>query len=112
MTRELGEWLSPCSLTHLYQVTGQSSLFTGQVFPHGWLHPFLVINEHLRGVDRVDGDIPHHSEVTTVVQMLILHSEEVPHKPAEHLQDCQHTSQDVPFQNFRASIPHRDVEGP
>lgn len=82
------------------------------MLPHRWLHPLLVIHQHLSRVDGVDRDVTHHSKVTTIVQMLILNTEKVPYESAEYLQYSQDTAQDIPLQNLRTCLPNRDVERP
>ena len=102
---------NPLLYTYLHQILGEFSLSV-HVASQGKLHPFLVIDQHLSGVDGEDRDVPDNSKVTTVVEVLILHTEEVPHKAPEDLHEGQDGPQDVALQDLGASLAHRDVQGP
>lgn len=63
-------------------------------------HAVLVVH-HLQdddlvvGVDRGDRDVPHGTELTTVVEMFVLQAEKVPHEAAEHLERGEHRGHQV-----------------
>ena len=81
----------------IYSNIGDPSLFL-YLFPPppDLLHPVLVIHH---GEDlllvvgyRSYGDVSHYAELSTVVEMLILETNEVPHKSSEYLQKLKDTA--------------------
>lgn len=47
------------------------------------------------GVDGSHGNVPHGSELATIVQVFVFQSEKVPDEPSHHLKRCQNGDDDV-----------------